>query len=175
MTVQRPNPPLRRPTPPASTPTEAEDSKPGSANTAEASNTTITGAKPRDLDRARAHVAWENIQAVKPQSYREDYGSLARKMPTFIQNNGLAQTLAFLEAKGKRDDCKNRKEHFVQMADHLSYWICHHRFPGDQERLLDRVLKMDSQTYRLVTHEALAFLQWLKRFAEAELGDKEGN
>jgi CRISPR type III-B/RAMP module-associated protein Cmr5 len=32
---------------------------------------------------------------------------------------------------------------------------------------------MDSQNYRLATSEALAFLQWLKRFAEAELDSED--
>ena len=51
----------------------------------------------RDLDRNRASAAWENIGKV--DSTNTEYGSLAREMPTMIQVNGLAQTLAFLKAK----------------------------------------------------------------------------
>jgi CRISPR-associated protein Cmr5 len=120
---------------------------------------------PRDLDRSRAKDAWEKIQSVKDQGYRAEYGSLARKMPTYIQVNGLAQTLAFLKAKGK--------EHHTQMFQHLSDWVCSHLKSGTGN-LFDRILIMESQRYRLATSEALAYLQWLKRFAEAhELGSKE--
>lgn len=119
---------------------------------------------PRDLDRSRAQEAWENIQHVINQHYQAKYGSIARKIPTLIQINGLAQTLAFLKAKGK--------EHHIQMFEHLSTWVCS-RLNSGTGNLLDRILKMDSQSYRLATSEALAFLQWLKRFAEAELDSEE--
>jgi CRISPR-associated protein Cmr5 len=124
----------------------------------------------RDLDRSRASAAWNNIQAVKSLPFQAKYGSLARKMPTLIQVNGLGQTLAFLKAKESNDDRHKR------MFDHLSDWVCG-RLPANTgtttEHLLKRVLNMDSQTYRFATAEALAFLQWIKRFAEAELGTED--
>ena len=129
------------------------------------SDTTKT-TNPRDLERERAKYAWEKIQAVKNKQYQKDYGSLARKMPTYIQVNGLAQTLAFLKAKGK--------EHHSKIFEDLSEWVCQmpqlDKFNGD---LLVRILDMDSQIYRITTNESLAFLQWLKRFAEAEVEEEE--
>ncbi len=128
---------------------------------------------PKDLDRSRAMHAWNSIQSVKCQTYKTEYGRLARKIPTLIQVNGLAQTLAFFKAKGKENDPKSRKEQFVQVFNHLSEWICNNRLEPGTGDLLDRVLQMDSNKYRFVTNEALAFLQWLKRFAEAELGSED--
>jgi CRISPR-associated protein Cmr5 len=164
------SPPRREPSA-AVSPTSPEKTVPAapSAKKADSSN-----AKPRDLDRRRAAVAWQHIQTVKPQSYQAKYGSLARRLPTLIQVNGLAQTLAFLKAKGKENDPKSRKEHFVQAFYHLSNWLCD-RFDWGETDLLTKVLaqNMDSQRYRLATSEALAFLNWLKRFAEAELGSEE--
>ncbi|MBD0343263.1 MAG: type III-B CRISPR module-associated protein Cmr5 [Coleofasciculus sp. Co-bin14] len=125
---------------------------------------------PRDLDRSRAEFAWNSVSSVKknqPDNHQKKYGSLARKMPTLIQVNGLAQTLAFLKAKGKGTD------HHIQIFKHLSDWVCHRLNLGSGDLLSNYVLKMDSQRYRLTTSEALAFLQWLKRFAEAELGSEE--
>jgi CRISPR-associated protein Cmr5 len=120
---------------------------------------------PRDLERQRADVAWQNIQAVKTQSYEGKYGSLARKMPTLIQINGLAQTLAFLKSKGK--------EHHNEAFNHLSNWFCSRFNWNSDTDLLNQVIHMDSPIYRLATNEALAFLQWLKRFAEAELTSED--
>lgn len=126
---------------------------------------------PRDLDRSRAEFAWRCVCDVTNESenHRKKYGSLARKMPTLIQVNGLAQTLAFLKAKGEKNDYQ------VQMCKHLSEWICNRFKLGTGDLLSDYILKMDSQRYRLITSESLAFLQWLKRFAEAELGSEEDN
>jgi CRISPR-associated protein Cmr5 len=120
---------------------------------------------PKDLDRSRAAEAWKAIQAIKTKSYQGKYGSLARKMPTLIQVNGLGQTLAFLKAKG------NGQDHHDAMFNNLSSWVST-RVPGDGD-LLNRALNMDSKTYRRATSESLSFLQWLKRFAEAELGNEE--
>jgi CRISPR-associated protein Cmr5 len=125
---------------------------------------TITGANPRDLDRERASIAWSNVQEVKPKAYQAKYGSLARKIPTLIQTNGLGQTLAFLKAK--------RKDHHNEMFKHLSEWLSSRISVAGTENFLSKIFVMESSTYRLATAEALAFLQWLKRFAEAEL-DKE--
>lgn len=148
--------------------------KPAAPTTVTPNTTTIpTTTNPQELDRNRAMYAWESIQSVKSKKFPDKYGSLARKMPTLIQVNGLAQTLAYLKAKGKENDPK--KEHFVQAFDHLSGWICNNRLKSGTGDLLARVLVMDSQTYRFVTNEALAFLQWLKRFAEAELGTEDEN
>lgn len=125
--------------------------------------------KPRDIDRQRADFAWQNIQEVtsKASSDKKEYGSLARKMPTLIQINGLAQTLAFLKAKGKG--------HHFQIYNHLSYWFCYRFNLNKENGLMNYIINLDSKTYRLATTEALAFLQWLKRFAEAELPSEEDN
>lgn len=169
-------PPLAAKPTPAATPTPQLATKPtpGATQTKVSETVPVTTptrsispatTNPRDLDRSRAAEAWKNIQSVKSQAYQAKYGSLARKMATLIQVNGLGQTLAFLKAKGK--------EHHNQMFAHLSEWVCS-RTSGTGN-LLDRILTIDSQSYRLATSEALAFLQWLKRFAEAELGSEEDN
>lgn len=128
--------------------------------------------KPKEIDRDRAALAWDKICQVKKnpsENFQKKYGSLARKMPTLIQVNGLAQTLAFLKAKAKEND------HQILMFKNLSEWICNRFNLGTGDLLSDHILKMDSQRYRLITNESLAFLQWLKRFAEAELGTEENN
>jgi len=123
----------------------------------------------RDLDRNRAKRAWEFIATVHGKEYEGKYGSIVRDLPTMIQINGLAQTLAFLHAKGKKQDSKGH----IQAFAHLSGWVCDHLTWGEGD-LLKRVLKSENtQHYRQATGEALAFLQWLKRFAEAELKSEE--
>jgi CRISPR-associated protein Cmr5 len=100
--------------------------------------------------------------------WRKGYSSLARKVPMLVLTNGLGQTLAFLKAKGKNDPAD---EHTV-LFRHLSSWVLSQvasSTTANNEDLLQWVLQNDSAAYRRATTEALAFLTWLKRFAEAEL------
>ncbi len=125
------------------------------------------------LDQQRAKRAWDDIQSVanRLDDFRKKYGSLARKVPMLVLTNGLGQTLAFLRSKGKDDQSD---EHNV-LFRHLSAWtISQVASNTSNESLLEWVLTQDSATYRRATTEALAYLIWLKRFAEAELPTEEG-
>jgi CRISPR-associated protein Cmr5 len=133
-----------------------------------------TKSLPKTLEQQRATRAWECVDEVtsKSQDFKKKYGSLARKVPTLILTNGLGQTLAFLKAKGKNDPAD---EHTV-LFRHLSRWVLSQVAPSSPATngdLLQWVLQNDSASYRRATVEALAFLTWLKRFAEAELPAEE--
>lgn len=123
------------------------------------------------LDQQRAKQAWDDIQSVvNRDEIKKKYGSLARKVPMLVLTNGLGQTLAFLRAKGKND---TGDEHNV-LFRHLSAWTMSQIAPNPgNQNLLDWVLNNDSAAYRRATTEALAYLIWLKRFAEAELPTEE--
>jgi CRISPR-associated protein Cmr5 len=128
----------------------------------------------KTLEQKRAEQAWECVQKVtkKSQEFKKKYGSLARKVPMLVLTNGLGQTLAFLKAKGKNDSAN---EHTV-LFRHLSDWVLSQVAPSataSNGYLLQWVLENDSVAYRRATTEALAFLTWLKRFAEAELPTEE--
>jgi len=43
----------------------------------------------------------------------------------------------------------------------------------DQNDLVKWVISCDSSTYRYITQEILAFLNWLKRFAEGLIEEEE--
>jgi CRISPR-associated protein Cmr5 len=104
--------------------------------------------------------------------WKKGYGSLARKVPMLVLTNGLGQTLAFLKAKGKNDPAD---EHTVLFC-HLSSWVLSQvasSTTASNGDLLQWVLQNDSAAYRRATIESLAFLTWLKRFAEAELPTEE--
>ncbi len=122
----------------------------------------------KTLEQQRARYAWECIQNVQSEEFKGKYGSLARKVPMLILTNGLGQMLAFLKAKGN-------SEH-ITLFNHLSHWVLKQVAPASttsNQDLLQWVLENDSVAYRQATVEALAFLVWLKRFAEAELPMEE--
>ena len=126
----------------------------------------------KTLDQQRANQAWEDIQGVtnRAEDFRKKYGSQARKVPMLVLTNGLGQTLAFLHSKGKDDQSD---EHTV-LCRHLSAWTMSQVAPNAKDAdLLQWLLKNDSAAYRRGTTEALAYLVWLKRFAEAKLPTEE--
>lgn len=114
----------------------------------------------RSLEQERANRAWQCVQEVKDR--RGEYRALARGAPADIQTNGLGQTLAFWRAKGN-------SEH-LQLLEHVSAWL-HTRL--DLRARPDIVkwiaTEASSDDYRRATVETMAFLGWVKRFAEAEL------
>jgi len=118
----------------------------------------------RTVEQERANHAWQCVNEVKDKPFAGDYRTIAVKTPSLILTNGLGQTLAFLKAKGKGDPSD---EHEV-LYQHMSNWLKQQlKLNGD---LLEWIVNSaNSQQYRLATMEALALLQWLKRFAEAIL------
>ncbi len=120
----------------------------------------------RSLEQERARVAWERVLAVKGQPHASKYGQLARSAAADIQANGLGQTLAFWNAKGEA--------HYRVLFNDVSNWV-KSQFRFADSALLEWITKTaDTDGYRRATAEAIAFLIWLKRFAEAEL-PKEGD
>jgi CRISPR-associated protein Cmr5 len=114
--------------------------------------------KRQTQEQKRAKQAWENVKDVK-RGFANEYKALVSSAPADIQTNGLGQTVAFWRSKGK--------DHHEALYNHLSNWVMQEmREQGD---LMYWIMQTDSRRYRQATVEALAFLGWLKRFAQAEL------
>jgi CRISPR-associated protein Cmr5 len=114
----------------------------------------------RTTEQRRAEKAWQAVKAVRQKP--KEYLALARSAPADVQANGLAQTLAFWRAKGE--------PHHEDLYSHVSQWVMEQLGQPGQDLL---AWITDSSTssgrYRQATVEAMAFLVWIKRFAEAEL------
>ena len=116
------------------------------------------------LEQKRAQAAWAMSQEGIAVA-ASDYTNLAKAAPALIMNNGLMQTLAFYEDKGKA----NHKA----LAGHLRRWIMVRVFEGDIAKdpgfglLMSRLLQANSPTYRQATEEALLLLRWIRQFAAA--------
>ena len=109
--------------------------------------------------------AWACITAVVGSmnaKEKKEFRSLARGAAADIQINGLGQTLAFWKAKGETAHLK--------LFGALSGWIKQQQTFTDAN-LLIWIRNPDTTTddYRRATAEAIAYLIWVKRFAEAEL------
>lgn len=127
----------------------------------------------RALEQERAQDAWKQVNSVKGKGFAKEYGSLARSASAEIMANGLGQTLAFWRAKGMdsgRPVDGGENAHW-QILNHVSVWV-ESQLAFENDKGLIGWIVQDAKTdqYRQATTETIAYLNWLKRFAEAELG-----
>ena len=137
----------------------------------------------RSLEQQRAEMAWAAVWQVKQNNeklekkdkYAKEYGSLARSAPADIQSNGLGQTLAFWRAKGyDHGKPKDNNPHAV-LFGHVADWLRKQKIlPVDKDPVEWISTEARTDEYRRASAETIAFLIWLKRFAEAEL-PREGD
>jgi CRISPR-associated protein Cmr5 len=89
------------------------------------------------------------------------YGSLAHRLPVLIRQAGLAQALAFVEARGRTTQ--------MDLLTHLSLTV-----KGIEDALLTRSREAKLSEYVQLTRETLAALTWYKRFAQSVLEVEAG-
>lgn len=119
-------------------------------------------AAPVTLEQQRAQFAW-NCAREGTTVADDEYRNLAKAAPALIMNNGLMQTLAFYEDKGK--------PHHKTLAGHLRRWIIlragsNGQDPGFQP-MMQILLGAQPDQYRQATDEALLILRWIRQFAAA--------
>jgi len=102
----------------------------------------------------------------------KNYRSYVKKIPTMILSNGLGQTLAFIKSKSEKGNAYELI--YEQLTEYMrSPYTTRMQMPEDKKELIDWVISCDSEKYRYITQEILAFLNWLKRFAEGLIEEEE--
>jgi len=106
----------------------------------------------------------------------ERYKPYVTKASTFIQMNGLGNTLAFYRSKfGAESEEKLNpdKRAYKLLYEHLNRWFkeC---FKKNKD-ILEWIVSEGTSSIEVfqVTNEIIALLNWMKRFAEAELKGEE--
>ncbi len=106
------------------------------------------------------------------KDYLDNYRSYVRRIPTMILTNGLGQALAFVKAKSKEGNAYELI--YSQLTEYLrSNSTARIKMPEDKNDLVGWVISCDSTEYHYITQEILAFLNWLKRFAEGMIEAEE--
>ncbi len=112
-----------------------------------------------NLDQQRAAFAW---QQMADTNLNGEYKTITKSAPALIMNNGLMQTLAYLEGKKGKASI---------LGQHIAQWL-------QQTQLLDstryqdvmqQLQQIDSDKYRRATDETLKYLRWLRQFASTNL------
>ncbi|MEO0224011.1 MAG: type III-B CRISPR module-associated protein Cmr5 [candidate division WOR-3 bacterium] len=129
----------------------------------------------KKLEQGRAEYAYRCVEQVTyklNEKGKREYRSYVKKIPTMILLNGLGQTLAFVKAKAK--DGNAYKLLYNQITEYMkSNSTIRIQMPPDKNELIEWVISCDSREYRWITQELLAFLNWLKRFAEGMIEEEE--
>lgn len=130
---------------------------------------TLKTMTPKTIEQERAHFAYEKIEEINrlQENKKKEYKQLVRGLASMILQNGLGQALAFLKAKGK----KSKEDRHNILYDHINLWLKKYFKKGNNFDILKAIREETSSSYRLYTKETLAFMVWLKKFAEAELPD----
>lgn len=105
------------------------------------------------LEQGRAQHAFEKA---KSASDKEKFASYAKKLPMMIKTNGLGASMAFAKAKNEKA--------WKQLFHAIEGWLQKKDYIKDD--LLEEIVKTDSAHYRILTSEVIAYLSWLRRFAE---------
>lgn len=126
------------------------------------------------MQQQRAHFALTRVEKNLTQLDAEEqkkYKSYASALPFMIHANGLGQAVAFYRSKGGIHQ---------ELYKLLSDWLTSKGQPlqghadKDDLLLLKRIMGSDMHTYLAAQAEAMAFLEWVKRFADALIETKKG-
>ncbi len=128
------------------------------------------------LDQLRARHSWEVIERVrraKKDSVAADFARQAKRLPIRIRTAGLGQALAFLYGKSDSSGKDGKGQLLCSLAD----WLLQQRSLAPWRKgsicrnaVIHAVMDGNADLLRRCTEESLLYLQWLTRFAEAELG-----
>jgi|YelNatPaOPRAMG01_1025707.scaffolds.fasta_scaffold12099_5 CRISPR-associated protein Cmr5 len=105
-------------------------------------------------DQRRANDAWQAIERIDRHEDRAHIVRAAKKLPIRIHTAGLGHAVQFVNAKKKTRD----------LGPLISCWV----LEGKGEDLVKAVREGTADSLRRHTNEALAWLQWFNRFAEAK-------
>ena len=139
---------------------------------------TVTNSKSKQtLSQRRAAHAWDVVQQLVADStfvrdgkdQGKKLGGQMKKLPTRIIAAGVGQAFSFLRAKNEAPLLEQALADWLRRARKLPDAARFEAEPDAGKSLLDELVNTwSSQDLRHHTAEALAYLPWLIRFAEAE-------
>lgn len=121
------------------------------------------------MEQIRAHDAYQKVQTIKGSDAQSKYLTCVQGLPATIIMNGLGQACATLLSSGEAAQ--------RSVYNHLKDWLCANStataantapYAGEAD-LMTAIINNDQNSYLRAQVEALAWLQWLKKFATAYL------
>jgi CRISPR-associated protein Cmr5 len=123
-------------------------------------------------EQRRADCAFELVQAVRSERWKDDYGRFAHKLPILIRTCGPVAALEFLRTRDKDEGAHALLTHLARQLRKANLLAPDKDSIGG---LLERVRKAPLADYIRLTRELLATLNWHKRLSVSLLGVKAGD
>lgn len=127
------------------------------------------------LQQKRAAHALRKVKELKQPGL---YVSYVSALPSQILMNGLGQAMAMLLATaGRRSKGDPTSDAHYLLCSHVTHWLgtCGHinlDQATDPIDVLQKLMTSDENVYLQAKAEALAYLEWLKKFARAVIPEK---
>lgn len=117
------------------------------------------------LQQQRARHALEKVKSWVPLNDGAKLKARTSELPFMIHANGLGQAAAFFRSKKEKDS-------YDVVYAALQSWLAEPQRPfAGRCDLMQAIVEADLHTYRLAQAEAMAYMDWVKKFATAYLGD----
>lgn len=124
-------------------------------------------AKRQDSERNRASFAFSEAERYKG----EEFSQTAKKVPMMIKTSGLSEAFAFMYSKqSKHGQILHSIEAWLNNPNNKIHLILKN---ASGKNLVQKVTELDISSYRTVTTETMAYLQWLRRFSEGMVKEEE--
>ena len=114
----------------------------------------------KNLDQIRA----KNALAARIGKGSGGGESVAKKVPVMIRENGFIAAMAFAKEKSKEGKETGYKDVFDAIIVHLKDIEQLHGLSDDFDKFLAGLCEKDSVVLRAITAEAMAYLNYLRRF-----------
>lgn len=138
------------------------------------------------IQQDRAKNALTQIhQAIKDldDTGKSEFRAHVRDLPAMIHTSGLGQAVAFYYSKNdNKQEKKPKKNSYQQLCNMLAQWLMSEGCPyydakiasnkREGVQLLEAITQNDMYTYMQAQSEALIYLEWAKKFAEAFIEKK---
>ena len=131
----------------------------------------------RTLEQDRAHHALRRVRELRTrgEQFAKRYRSYIERLGPAIVTNGLGQALAAERAAAGETPNKPEETAHLEVYRSLQSWLCRPDsgvYPGADD-LLEAILEHDEAQYLRAQAEALAWLEWHKKFCRAEFPQDE--
>lgn len=120
----------------------------------------------RMMTQKRADFALKKTLAALNTVEKNKLKPLSAGAPSIIIQNGLGQTLAFWLAKGSKEHSAMFRivSDWLKQTDEKSFGNC-----SEPKDFIEKLADIDQREFRKNQAEALAVLEWVKRFVAADL------
>ena len=131
------------------------------------------------LGQKRAAHALEAIKRLETEKNYGNFGSYVQRLPATIVMNGLGQAMAgelaaARLAKGDKMSIDERAH--KTLFECVESWLFMCKVYTEKDGLMSAIVKCNQEDYVRAQAEALAYLDWLKKFSQAYLnGGKDGS